>query len=166
MTLAVCQAASRVLEHGRSSDEPLTTFMLCRLTNELGMLVLDCGAYQEVRLVAPRALEALVAAMQQLQVGWWGWDGQFAQQGAAGQGRLYPQAQGVCLLASTSASSCLSSVCANALVSAALAFLQAWLHRPHEPDATEWLSCVVRDFLSLPDRCRGRIGGCRRVGGH
>ena len=54
---------------------------------------------------------------------------------------------------------------ANALVlSVAAAGLQARLPRPHEPDATEWQSRVVRDFLSLPDRCGGRTGGCGRVG--
>ena len=62
------------------------------------------------------------------------------------------------LLTRTSASS------PNALVCAAAAGLQAQLPRPHEPDATEWLSGVVRLFLSLPDRCGGSIGGCGRVG--
>ena len=79
-----------MLEHSRSADEPPTTLMLCYLIEWLGKLVLHCGTCHEVLPAAPRALEALAAAMQQLQVGMLGgWvsglgrGGQFAQWGTA-----------------------------------------------------------------------------------
>ena len=90
MALAACQAASRVLEHGRSSDAPLTTRMLGCLTVFLVQLALRCGSCHEFLPAAPRALEAVAAAMQQMQVGragcvggLLGWGGQFAQWGVA-----------------------------------------------------------------------------------
>ena len=69
VVLAASQAAGRVLEHGRSSDAALTTRMLGSLAFLLGELVLHCGTCHEILPAAPRALETLVAAMQQLQAG-------------------------------------------------------------------------------------------------
>ena len=91
--LAACQATSCLLEHCHLSGVPVTTHVLCPLTRSLSELVLLCGTCPEVLPAAPRALEALVAGMQQVQVGrasWagWvdgllGWGGQFAQRGAS-----------------------------------------------------------------------------------
>ena len=69
VTLAACQAASRVLEHGRSSDAPMSASSLVSLSELLSLLVLRCGSCHEFFPAAPRALETLMAVMQQLQVG-------------------------------------------------------------------------------------------------
>ena len=164
MMLAACQAASRVLEHALPSDGPRTIFRLSVMAGILVAVVHLCGTRHEALPAVPRALEALVAAMHQLQVeraGWGvgGWDSGLGWAGCTA---------GRCKACHTPCITAWGVGCslervhsaANALVCVRpLACLQARLPLPHEPDATEWLSTMVEDFLSLPDRCGRWVQG-------